>query len=135
MNDTMGFHLYDKWITNLRAGNKIDIFFEDNLYTTIAVYGYGMIGKQVLAELKDTKINVACVIDKKAGDFDHSSYRIVYPEDIIEYKDVQAIVVTPFDYCAEIEKDLKERINNCSTDIISVLSVVEYVNMYGKKYE
>lgn len=132
MNDTLGFHLYDKWLSNLRKGKKITQFFEDNLYTNIAIYGFGLIGNQMVEELKGTCIEISYLIDKRSNELRETEYTVIHPDEIKELTGVQAIIVTPFDIYLEIERNLKLRIHDNDIDIFSISNIVEYVSMYGK---
>lgn len=64
------FFLYDKW---MRLENT-DVNIADYLlrlgYKTVAVYGYGYIGRQLVSKISDSVINVVGIIDKNANYLD-----------------------------------------------------------------
>lgn len=128
--DTFGFHLYDKWLWNLRYGKTIDGFFRDNFYNKIAIYGMGLIGMQVLEELKDSGIQVCYGIDQNAQEKFVEGLDIIVPDVVKDLsRQVHAIVVTPIQYFFEIEKMLLELTQG--TDIVSVEQIVEYIARHG----
>ena len=129
--DILGFHLYDKWLYNLRNGKRLSLFFEDNLYKNVAVYGMGIIGRQVCSELAGSSINVCCGIDRSANNMDYQGLDIIVPEQVNKREDIHVIIVTPFDLYVEIEKELMSRRNNDKIDIVSIETVIEYVSNVG----
>jgi glycosyltransferase involved in cell wall biosynthesis len=50
-------------------GESVSDFFNYNGFKTVAVYGYGQIGKYLVAELEKAGISVAYVIDRNATEF------------------------------------------------------------------
>lgn len=130
MIDTIGFHLYDKWLRNLRNGKNIERFFYDNFYVNIAIYGMGLMGKQVLEELKNSDVQVRYGIDQNAERMIVEGVDLILPDllkDISQRIDV--IVVTPMQYFYEIENLLLELADG--TDIVSIEQIVEYVSRHG----
>lgn len=132
MNDTLGFHLLDRWLFNIRQGKRINQFFEDNLYTNVAIYGFGLIGKQVMSELRGTGVEVSYFIDKRSAELKNSEYLIIHPDEMGDFVNVQAIIVTPFDCYYEIENELRQRVRDSDTDVFSISNIVEYVSVYGR---
>ena len=130
MNDTMGFHLYDIWLSNLRKGKRVRLFFENNYYNNIAIYGMGMIGYQLYEELKGTQINIEYVIDRNASEKKRGDLRIISVGEIKKMKKVDAIIVTPFDQFCDIESILLQVVDGY-TDIISIEWIIQYISKYG----
>ena len=81
------------------------------------------LGELLCTELKDTAIKVRCGIDRRLSDKKDCSVNVVHFKDTEEYKDVQAIVVTPFQYFDEIEAQISQ-----FTDayIISLEDIIDY---------
>ena len=131
MNDTMGFHLYDMWITNLRRGKLIDSFFRDNLYNSIAIYGMGMIGRQLYEELKESQIIVEYAIDRNAIQIHSNEVKTITVGQIKDMKKVDAIIVTPFDQFVDIEKILFQVVDK-EIDIISIEWIIRYISKFGE---
>ena len=124
--DTLGFHLFDKWMYNLRLGKKIDKFFTDNMCKKIAIYGMGVIGRQIFSELKGTEVEVICGIDRNEDKIIVDGLQVINPDYITRIMEVEAIVVTPIQYYIEIEKMICEK--GFKGDIFSIDQVVEYVH-------
>lgn len=128
--DTIGFHLFDKWMQNLRDGKMIETFFCDNYYENIAIYGMGIIGLQVFAELKHSSIQVSYGIDINALEKRIEGLDVVAPDSLkVLPQKIDAIVVTPMQYFFEIEKKLLDLIEK-NTDIVSIEQIVEYVSRH-----
>lgn len=123
--NVIGFHLYDKWLYLKRYGISLEEYFFDNGYRKIAVYGIGMIGKQLLDELKDTNIKVEFGIDINAHTIRKEMIKINTIDEIKDEWEVDAIIVTPVQYYLEIEKQIKEKCGNII--VISIEDVVEFV--------
>ena len=126
--DTLGFKLYDEWLYNIRNGKRIEKFFLDNDYRVIAIYGMGLIGNQVYSELKGSDVKVACGIDQKGGTIKMSNFKTVFPNEVNEYKHVDAIVITPIQHMLEIETMIYNE--GFRGDVISVEQVIEYVSKH-----
>ncbi len=123
--DTIGFHLFDKWMYNLRNGKKINRFFEDNFYSKIAIYGFGVIGKQIYQELLDSQIEVICGVDQDTTKNAFDNLKIIRLDEIKDRRDIEAIVITPLQYYTEIEERIYE--TGFKGDVVSIEQVVKYV--------
>lgn len=101
-------HTLRKWLRLRLEGGGLG----DRLYwagfRTMAVYGAGGLGEEVLLDLKDSPVEVCCLIDRRAAE---------YPEglDGLPVLDIEAysaspsgdvVLVTPEYYFREITKDL-----------------------------
>lgn len=129
--NAIGFHLYDKWLRNLRNGKTIESFFYDNYYNRIAIYGMGLIGHQIFDELNGSGIQVCYGIDQKAQEKRIEGLDVIIPDvlkDKLEKPD--AIVITPVQYFFEIEKMLLDLTDGI--DILSIEQIVEYISQCGK---
>ena len=121
--DYKGFRLYDDWLRLKRKGGSIDIFFEKNGYRRIAVYGLGLIGKQLVEELEGSDIKVVFGIDIKGEEIDVAGLDVLKPEQIIDDgRETDAVVVTAMMSFYEIERNLIEIGYN--KDIISIEDVI-----------
>lgn len=123
--DTIGFHLFDKWMYCIRAGKSMEKFFMDNDYSNIAIYGMGVIGRQVLAELKSSSVTVAYGIDRSAENISVYGLPIVTLDGWKNMKKVDAIVVTPIQFFCEIEEMLW--LNGYEGDVISIEHIIYYM--------
>lgn len=112
------FHMMNQWVKVKQDGKKLSIYFEENKYKRVAIYGMSYVGETLLQELKGTGIEVAYGIDKRAMAI-HMDINIVSPDDSLE--NVDAIVVTVIDFFDEIKEKLSEKLE-CS--IISIEDIV-----------
>jgi hypothetical protein len=86
----------------------------------VAVYGMGMIGKNLVRVLTKKNVEVAYGIDK--GDKAYGTLAIKKPEDILD--DVDIIIVTPESYYDEIYEMLSSKI---ATTVIPLSQFLEEV--------
>lgn len=61
------FFLYDKWITLENENESLSDFLIDKGYNKVAIYGMGIVGKQIVRRLKNTPITVMSAIDRNAS--------------------------------------------------------------------
>ena len=102
------FLMMNQWVKVKQEGKNLSLYFEQNGYKKIAVYGMSYAGETLIDELKGTGIDVAYGIDK-SHDLIYSDVGIVSIEDKLEK--VDAIVVTAITFFDEIEEELSEKIN------------------------
>lgn len=112
------FLMMNQWVKNYQEGREISSYFERNGYKKIAIYGMSYAGETLLNELKKTEVQVAYVIDKKAGNT-LKGLTAYSPEDELEEAD--AIIVTAIAYFDEIRDLLEEKV---TCPIISLESVI-----------
>lgn len=99
-----------KWLLLKEDGKNLSSYLVCKGYKTIAVYGLGMLGRHLLKELFNTKIDIVYGIDKSANSlkFDIPIY---FPDDVLPEIDVVVVTVV-YDY-HEIVAQLKRKgINN-----------------------
>ena len=123
-----GFELYDQWLHNNRNHKKIDQFFQDNSFNSIAIYGMGRIGEQFYAEMMGSRIELKYGIDINADKIFVDDLKIIKPERIPYMKNVDAIVVTPIQYFNEIENMILNL--GFAGEVISIRQVVDYAYRY-----
>lgn len=85
---------------------------------SIAVYGYGVIGKKLLSDLKSNGIKVDFVIDKATASYVSADYKVYEPEKIPNKVDL--IIITPLFAEMQIKSQLKEY----KTEFLSLLEVL-----------
>lgn len=109
---------YDGYIELLNHWEKITKNIMDMLsgcqYHSVAVYGYGVIGKKLLADLKELGITVDCVIDNASMSFDAADYPLYMPENVQEYIDF--IIITP----VFAEKEIRESLKGWKSRVVSL---------------
>ncbi len=122
--DYIGFRIYDDWIRMVRKGHSIKGFLKKNGYETIAIYGMGLIGRQLYEDLNDSEYEtVAYCIDKNASQIMINGVEIITVNEVeIQDKAVDAVIVTPVNYFYDIEKELLRYYKG--VDILSVRDVI-----------
>lgn len=107
-----------EWIAIKQDGHSISERILDQGYKCVAIYGMNILGRLLLAELKQQGVKVLYGIDRNA-DLIYSDCRIYKPND--KLNDVDIIIVTAISDYYEIEKDLKNKINAkviCVKDLV-----------------
>ncbi len=118
----VAFQVLDKIMCMFEEGISISYFFEDNRINTVAIYGFGKMGRHLYYLLKNAGINVEYAIDKHAENIENVDIQVFHPED--DLKKVDAVIVTPAAMFYEIESELYPLIPD--TYIISIETVVSY---------
>ena len=107
------FELYlndlDMWMGNREKGKTIGKWLLSKGYHSIAVYGYGIMGRHLISEIQRTDgIDIKYIVEKRkeAVDID---YPVFYPDENLTPVDV--ILVSSYFYWDEIVKDLSLKEN------------------------
>lgn len=111
--------LFDKWMILIERGDTIKKFFTEKNIKEIAIYGYGNIGKHLVAQLSDSNINIKFVIDRRKESIMGSNIPCFYPSD--DLPSVDTIVITPICEYTEIKNALKKI---TSAELISIEDMV-----------
>lgn len=112
------FLMMNQWVKVKQEGKNLASYFEKKGYKKIAIYGMSYAGETLLEELKESDIEVAYGIDRKADGI-YADIDIVSVDDNLE--DVDAIVVTAITFFDEIEDKLSQKI---SCPIISLEDIL-----------
>jgi len=112
------YNLLNQWLMNKNEGKKIEKYFLDNGYKTIAIYGMGELGNRLYEELKDSEIDVKYAIDKNA-ESTYSELTVIDLDEDMEPVDV--ILVTAFFAFEEIQETLEEKVDY---PIVSIEDVI-----------
>lgn len=99
---------FNYWMTLRENDKSITEFLVQNDIENVAVYGYGALGKHLVAELDDSEISVNYIIDKNVR-LNSLKYDIKQPDDFLPA--VDAIIVTPVDEFEDIYYSLKDKVN------------------------
>lgn len=97
--------LFDNWLLLDERGNSLEKFFREKNIKEIAIYGYGNIGRHLVAHLSNSDINIKYVIDKRKNSIITDSIPCYQLSDNIP--DVDAIVITPICEFTEINNTIK----------------------------
>lgn len=117
------FDLMDKWMRIKEDNKNLKIFFDENAYERIAIYGLGKIGSHLVTELKKTNINIVYVIDKRADALYINDIPVKTMNDPLENVDV--VVVTAFFEFDSIKKDLKSKLECPVISLEEIIDIVE----------
>lgn len=112
------YQCLNKWIGNLENDKHICDYLMEKRIETVAVYGYGELGRHVLAELTGSSVLVKYLIDRNYN-IGRSSLPVVSPED--ELEEVDAIIVTPILEYAAIEAKLQKKTD---AEILSLEDII-----------
>lgn len=101
------FLMMNQWVKIKQEGKSPAIYFEQNGYKRIAIYGMSYVGETLIDELKNTDVQIIYGIDKKAENI-FSEVDIFTLDDALE--DVDAIIVTAITFLDEIQERLSKKI-------------------------
>lgn len=105
---TWYYKLLDEWLRMRQNGVTLNCYFEKKGYKKIAIYGMKELGQRLFDELRQTEVEIVCVIDQYAKGI-HSEVKVITPEEKIP--DVDAIVVTAVYYFEAIDEKLSTIVN------------------------
>lgn len=89
---------------------QIRDYLKQDEITSLAVYGYGVYGKKLLACLEEGNVQVAYVIDEHAGAFKQTRWQLKTMREKLE--EVDLVVVTPIFAFEAIREQLSTKINS-----------------------
>lgn len=107
-----------KWMSIRNSGKSIVDYLRQNEWRTVAVYGYGPIGKLLYEELKKNNCDVQYIIDKNPTVQGENT--CVY-HDMGNLKKVDVIIVTAMSYYEEIAKELR---NKTDINVVSFEKII-----------
>lgn len=102
------FLLMSQWTNLKQEGRNLEEYFIHNEYKKIAIYGMGVIGQQLVKELRDSNIEVAYGIDR-SGELEFENLNVQTMEDDLE--NVDLIVVTVIKGFDAIQEDLRKKVD------------------------
>lgn len=111
------YHLFDQWMSNYENNQTSELFFKENGYKNIAIYGMKELGRHLLKELEQTDICVKYIIDRNLSMIP-PEFTGYLPDD--KLPEVDVIVITASYYYSEI----REKLNHWGYDIVSIDDVV-----------
>lgn len=100
------WRILDTWLRHKEEGISLEKYFTEKKIHSIAIYGGGMLGKHLLEELRDSNIEIAYVLDRKA-DALHLGIPVYSPEDEVPSVDSIVVAVT-YDY-VKIKEQLQKK--------------------------
>lgn len=101
-------NLLDRWLYLERKGRfLIEEYLQNLCVYSIAIYGIGVIGKQLYEQIDQTKVKVCYGIDRYVGQYGEN-FEIYRPEDE-DWPEVDAIVIAVYDEGMSILDFLREK--------------------------
>lgn len=113
------FQLLNRWMAVKSERKQIADFFHREGIHTIAVYGVGDFANRLSEELRNTNIRILYGIDRDVS-CTNSKIETLYSLDD-GWPEVDAIVITPFLWADDIEKDIRQK---CSCRLISLDTII-----------
>ena len=113
--------LFDKWLCLKERGKTLQPYFEHKKYKYIAIYGLGMAGNHLIADIENTSMKIVYGIDKLGSQI-RRNFPIYTPDTKLPEADVMVVSVI-YDY-DRIYISLKERFNG---PIVSLEEIIDYV--------
>lgn len=101
-------NVFNQWLYACRKGICAAEFFEKYHYQTVAIYGMGILGKQLKEELVDSAIHVPYYIDMMAVPGQESFKRVTLEEDLPEVDCIVVTALAEFDQIYDVLKGKTE---------------------------
>lgn len=100
------FLMMNQWVKVKQGGKNLSEYLKQNGYKKIGIYGMSYAGVTLINELKESDIEVAYGIDKRA---DNPDVDVIKPDG--ELAPVDAVVVTAITFFDEIEEKLSQKLD------------------------
>ena len=113
------FLVMNQWTNVKQANRNLEEYFLKNELRKIAIYGMGLMGQQLIKELKDSSIETAYGIDRNSDGI-VSGIKVVTMDE--ELADVDAVVVTVLKEFDEIRDALTKKLNGSVVAIEDILN-------------
>lgn len=110
--------IMNQWIIVKQKNKTLVDFFTHNNYKKIAVYGMSYLGERLVDELEGSDISIIYAVDKNAENI-YAPFDVMKPDDALP--EVDALIVTPFFFFDEIERELESKVD---CPIVSIEDVV-----------
>ncbi len=81
-----------KWLSNKISGKEIYAFLRERGYYSIALYGFGYIGRLLYTDLNRGGIDIPFVLDEKVTSQEGNQIEIKKPT--AKYDDIEAVIIT-----------------------------------------
>ena len=122
----MYYNLLNFWLHIKQEGVEISQYLIDAGVGRLIIYGMRELGERLVSEIKNTDIELVCVIDRNEnilGDF-----KLITPDDDIPFADL--IVITADYYYEEIKRELEKKtdIKMMSMSMLLTSASHRYIN-------
>ncbi len=118
------FKMANRWLNSELAGVHIADFFIKAGYCSIAIYGAGYFGMNLIKALENTKVEVSYIIDKNSASLEYrKETKLVSLIEAKKLSTVDAIIVTVVNGFTEIYYEIREA--GFTTEIISINAIID----------
>lgn len=118
------FRYLNKWMKNREGNYNIDKYLNKMKIAHVGIYGYGIFGKHLYFELKQSNINIEWVMDKNIKLSDENVV-VNTPDKIDTMPAVDLVIIASGSSYEEIEKFL---ITNGLKNTISLYEIIESIS-------
>lgn len=101
----MYLNLMDDWMALREKGVRLDKYLLDRGYTKIGLYGYGILGRHFIEEMKESKAQVLFLIDQQRDKL-YAPLPVYMPSE--KFPDCDVIVVSSVFFMEDICQELKQ---------------------------
>lgn len=119
----------DKWLSNYEQDKRIAIYLKARQIQRVGVYGYGILGKHLVRELRQQNFPISWVMDRKAAG-DEISGTLMRPDEMDRLEDVDIAVITTLADLEEVENSLLRYLTG---EIISVEELIEAIYVWREE--
>lgn len=100
---------FDRWLALLENNVNISDYLKKYNVQTVAIYGFGYLGKHLITQIERSGIKIEYLIDRMAATLRHPQYKIFTLENPLPK--VDAVVITPIVPFYEIYEELKKKVD------------------------
>ncbi len=115
------YHVMYKWLAIKISHGSIENFFIGKGYNSIAIYGWGDLGRLLATDLEGSSVDVAFIIDRRGSEL-YSIDKPVFTPDNTVFPTVDVVVISVVDEFAEIYDSIKGK---TTADIVSLETIIE----------
>ena len=119
----------DKWLFNVEEGKRISDYLSIFQLYRVGIYGYGVLGKHLVRELRGNDFHIGWVMDRSASGDDIYG-NVVRPNDITKLGDVDIAIIATVSDMEEVESLLLKFVTG---KIISVEELIDSVYTWGNQ--
>lgn len=119
----------DKWLSNREAGKYITDYLSIFQIQRVGIYGYGILGRHLVRELKGQEFHISWVSDRASCSDDVCS-NLIRPDDLSKQEDVDLAIIAVVSDVEEIEVLLSKFVTG---KIISVEELIDSVYVWGNQ--
>ena len=114
----------ERWVEVLFSGNQIDVFLHKYKVETLAVYGYGRLGRLLVKQLRQSNlVNLAYVVDQNKTCVDYDIPFFLADDSL---HDVDMVIVTSVYYYNEIRSNLVNK--GIKSKILSLYDLLNLID-------